>query len=269
MNRRIRGLGPAIVTLVLSVSSTLPAQAQSIGDAMVTYLNGKVGARVGGGEASHLASEALRVGGAEFYSGDLGEDSPGNGDKVWGTLVTLIQVTDGTWSDSNSGNPCQPGDVIQFGGNAIISGTTYPANFTAIVKTVNSYKRPGLVFQQNLGGVRTVQTASIHARRLTAGWIRIYRPVTRVDEVGTWKFSVVNNAASSQVYTVMIDVDTVRTVTATAAGTSGSYLVHKITNDTIVPCVVNGDNTIYLETGKSNEIYTGDDGALDLRQIDQ
>ena len=32
---------------------------------------------------------------------------------------------------------------------------------------------------------------------------------------------------------------------------------------------VNGDNTIYLETGKGNEIYNGDDGALDLRQLDQ
>lgn len=269
MNRRIRALGPAIFALIFSVSFTLPAQAQSIGDAMITYLNGKVGARVGGGEASHLASEALRVGGAEFYSGDLGEDSPGNGDKVWGTLVTLIQVTDGTWSDSNPDNPCQPGDVIQFGGNAIISGTTYPGNFTAIVKTINSYNRPGSVFQQNLGGVRTVQTASIQAKGLTAGWIRVYRPVTRVDEVGTWKFSVVNNSASSQVYTVMIDVDIVSTVTATAANTSGSYLVHKITNDTIVPCVVNGDNTIYLETGKGNEIYTDDAGAVDLRQIAQ
>lgn len=236
---------------------------------MVTYLNGKVGARVGGGDAPDLASEALRVGGAEFYAGDLGADSPGDGDKVWGTLVTLIQITNGTWSDSTPDNPCQPGDVIQIGGNAIISGTTYPANFTAVVKTINSNNRPGSVFLQNLGGVRTVQTASLPVNRLTNGWVRIYRPVTRVDDVGTWKFSVVNNSSSSQVYTVMIDVDTVSTVTATAAGTSGSYMVHKITNDTIVPCVVNGDNTIYLETGKGNEIYTGDDGALDLRQIDQ
>lgn len=236
---------------------------------MVTYLTGKVGARVGSGEAPDLASEALRVGGAEFYQGDLGDDFPGDGDKVWGTLVKTIQITDGVWSDSNPGSACQPGDVMQFGGNAVIDTTAYPANFTAVVNTVNAFGRPGSVFQQNLGNIRTVQTAVIHVKRLTAGWIRIYRPITRVDEVGTWKFSVVNNTASSQVYTVMIDVDTVTTVTATAANTKGSYVVHKITNDTIVPCVVNGDNTIYLETGKGNEIYTTDAGTPDLRQLDQ
>lgn len=269
MRRHIRASGSVFLAFVISLSCTLPAQAQSIGASMVTYLTGKVGARVGSGETTDLASEALRVGGAEFYQGDLGDDSPSDGDKIWGTAVTTIQVTDGVWSDSNSAVVCQPGDVMQFGGNAVIGATTYPAHFTAVVKTVNAYGRPGTVFQQNLGNVRTVQTATMHVKRLTAGWIRIYRPITRVDEVGTWKFSVVNNSASSQVYTVMIDTDTVTTVTATAANTKGSYFVHKITNDTIVPCVVNGDNTIYLETSKGNEIFTTDAGTPDLRQLDQ
>ena len=258
-----------IVALVISSAFNLTAEAQSIGDSMVSFLGTKIGQRVGGGESDHLATEALRVGGGEFVPADLGTDNPGNGDKVWGTLVKVIKFENGTWSDSNPDNPCQPGDVMQFGGNAVISDVAYPAKFTAVVKTINSNGRPSLVYQQNFAGVRTVQSAVIHTKQLTAGWIRIYRPVTRVDEVGTWKFTVVNNVANPRVYVIMIDVDTVSTVTATAANTAGSFFIHKITNDTIVPCVVHDDDTIYLETGKGNEIYIPVDGSETVRQLDK
>lgn len=269
MNRRSQVVWHGIVALVISSAFSVSAQAQSIGDSMVSFLNGKVGSRVGGGEASHLATEALRVGGGEFYPSDLGVDYPGTGDKVWGALVKVIQYNNGAWSDSNPGNPCLAGDVMQFGGNAVISGVSYPANFTAVVKSVNSNGRPSSVYQQNFADVRTVQTADIHTKQLTAGWIRIYRPITRVDEVGTWKFTVVNNVAGPRIYTIMIDIDTVSTMTATAANTAGSYFVHKIINDTIVPCVVHAADTIYLETGKGNEIYIPDDGSETVRQLDQ
>lgn len=269
MNRCSRVVWHAIIALVVSGTFSVPAEAQSIGASMVSFLNGKLNSRVGGGESSHMATEALRVGGGEFYPDDLGADFPGTGDKVWGTLVKVISYDNGTWSDSSPDNPCLPGDVIQFGGNAVIGAVAYPANFTAVVQSVNSSGRPSAVFQQNLAGVRTVQSAVIHTKQLTAGWLRIYRPVTRIDEVGTWKFTVVNNVASSKVYTIMIDIDTISTVTATGANTAGSYFVHKITNDTIVPCVVNDDNTVYVETSKGNEICNLDDGSVGLQQLAQ
>jgi len=236
---------------------------------MVSYLNAQLNNRLGGGEASHLATEALRVSGGEFYPGDLGADFPGDGDKVWGTLVTVISITDSGWTDSNPDNTCQSGDVLQFGGSAVIGETTYPAQFTAVVKSVNGSSRPSTVFVQNKSQVRTVQSSSINVKRLSAGWIRIYRPVTRVDAVGTWKFTVVNNSTTLQNYVIMVDVDTVSTQSASAANTAGSYFVHKISTDSLVPCVVNGDNTIYVETGKANEIYSAADGSLAVRQVDQ
>lgn len=236
---------------------------------MVTFLDGKLQSRLGGGESSHLASEALRLGGGEFVPDDLGDDYPAKGDRVWGTLVKVIACDNGNWTDSNPDNVCLPGDVIQFGGNAVIGDVAYPTNFTAVVKSVNSNGRPSAVYQQNFASVRTVQTASIQTKDLSSGWLRIYRPIPRVDEVGTWEFVVVNNTTSAQVYTIMIDVDTVSTVTVTAANTAASYFVHKITNDTIVPCVVTGDNTIYLETTKGNEIYNADDETVAIRQLDQ
>lgn len=208
-------------------------------------------------------------GGGEFYPDDLGADFPNNRDKVWGTLVTVVSFTNGNWSDSNPDNACQPGDVLQFGGPAEFGDVTYASHFTAVVRTVDGSNRPATVFQQNFNRVRTVQNAAINLQQLTNGWVRIYRPVTRVDVLGTWKFTVVNNSSSAQNYTIMYDITTVSVLAATAANSHGSYFVHKVTTDGAVPCVVNNDNTIYVETAKGNEIYNTDDGSLGVRQLAQ
>ena len=82
----LRAVGGLLVCMLCSVS----AQAD-IGSAMVTFLGGKVNARVGGGECAHMATEALRVGGGEFIPKSLGTDYPGSGDYVWGTLGLRIK----------------------------------------------------------------------------------------------------------------------------------------------------------------------------------
>ncbi len=269
MKRLCRSVWCTGLAFVLGNFMSTAAQAQTIGDAMITYLDSQLNTRVGGGGSSHMASEALRVSGGEFYPGDLGADYPGVGDRVWGTVVTVIRFVDGSVTDSNPDNPCQPGDILQFGGPASFGDVTYPSNFTAVIRKCDGTNRSVTVYQQNFNRVRVVQSASVNLNQLTDGWVRIYRPKARVDVLGTWKFTVVNNASTSQTFTIMYDITTVARLTATASNTYGSYSIHKVTTDGAVPCVVNNDNTIYVETAKANEIYTAVDGGFAFRQLAQ
>ena len=127
----------SMIALAVVFLTSHPANSQTIGSAMVSFAQGRVGTRVGGGECAHLATEALRVNGGEFVPGDLGADSPGTGDYVWGTLVTVISYANKTWSDSNPTNACLPGDVIQYGGSAIMAGARFPSRHTSVVTTVD------------------------------------------------------------------------------------------------------------------------------------
>lgn len=255
--------------LVCSLFS-LPAEAQTIGSAMVSFLQSRVSTRVGGGECAHMATEALRASGGEFYPGDLGADSPSTGDYVWGTLVTLISYSNKTWSDSNPANACLPGDIIQYGSGTTIGSTKYNYRHTSVVSAVNTTKnRPTSVYQQNFGGVRTVKSATIDTTKLVAGWLRIYRPKARLDTANVWKFTVVNNAATSQNYTVMVGTSTVSSVSVTAANTAGSFRVHKVTTTGTVPAVVDGAVSLYVQNAKGDEIYNPTSGVSDVRQLSQ
>ena len=267
MKRLYRLVRPAALTMILGSFLCVAAEAQTIGDAMVGYLNGKQSQRVGSGRSTDMATEALRVGGGEFDPVDLGANHS-DGDRVWGTLVTTIKADNGAVLDTYPDSACQPGDVMQFGGSAAIGDVSYPFRFTAVIRTVDSTNfRPTSLFRQNFGGDRTVQTAELDVSQLSNGWVRVYRPLARTDVLGTWKFTLVNNSATSQTYTIMNGIDVVSTVTAEPAGTNGSYRVFRVTTEAIVPCVVVEDNTLYVETAKGNEIF--DTGIRQLTDPDQ
>ena len=266
MNSVSRVAWRASLALMICAASSLTAEAQTIGNSMVTFLNGKLNTRLGGGECAHMATEALRACGGEFYQPDIGADSPATGDYVWGTLVTTISIVNKVRTDSTPTSACLSGDIIQYGSGTKIGTASY-ARHTSVVQTVNTSNRPTAVFQQNFGSVRTVKVATIDVTKLTAGWIRIYRPNARVDGTNVWKFTVVNNATTSQTYTVMVGTSTVSTVSATAANTSGSYRVHKVTTTGTVPCVVNNGNSIYVQNAKGNEIYNPTTGTFGVRQL--
>ena len=269
MNRVKRVVWCASLALIICGAFSQPAEAQTIGSSMVTFLNGKLSTRLGGGECAHMATEALRACGGEFYAPDIGADSPATGDYVWGTLVTTISFST-VWTDSTPTAACLPGDVIQFGAGTKIGTATYTSRHTAVVQTVNTTKnRPTAVYQQNFGSVRTVKSATIDVTKLTAGWIRIYRPIARVDATNVWKFTVVNNATTAQTYTVMVGTTTVSTVSATAANTAGSFRVHKVTTTGTLPCVVNNANSIYVQNAKGDEIYNPTTSTFGIRQLTQ
>lgn len=267
----LRGMTAFAVVSLFAV----PAQAQSIGGSMVSFLQANVGKRVGGGECAHLATEALRVAGGEFVASDLGADSPAAGDYVWGTLVTVVSYSNKVWKDSNPTNPCQPGDVIQYNTATFTYSKTSvvktATHHTSVVAAVNANGRPTSVYQQNFNSVRTAQTATIDVTKLTAGWIRIYRPIARINRTNQWKITVVNNASTSQSYTIQVGTSTVSTVTLTAANTAGSFKVQTVTTTGTVPAQVLSSNgqSIYLQTAKGNEIYNPSSGTFAVRQLAQ
>jgi len=244
------------------------ANAQSIGDNMISYLNGTLATRVGGGECDQMATEALRVAGGEFVPSDLGDDFPSTGDKVWGTLVTVISNQNNTWSDSNPGNTCLPGDVIQFG-SAVLGTTSYPQQFTCVVAAVDTSGRPTSIYQQNFNNNRVVQQATFDATQLNNGWLRIYRPIERIDRFNEWKFTIVNNDTRQHTYYLMYGEDTITVVTVTAANTAGSFYIHSVDTDGTVPnFLLYNETSYFVQVAKGNEIYQSPNG-LAILQLSQ
>lgn len=254
----------------LVISSVIPtnlfAQTGNLGSSVVSYLTAKQTQRIGGGESSDMAVEALRVSGAEFYSGDIGPDYPSSGDTTWGTLVTSISRDDGSVVDSAPNAAVLPGDVIQFCNDVKIANKEYPEHFTAIVRTVSSEdgSRPTSIFVQDLDDNRTVQAASLSTDLLQHGSLRIYRPVTRRDAPNVWKFTVVNNVSSSQAYTIMVGTDAVKVVNSAGANATGSFFVHRVETNGTVPAIVDGDASLYVQNATGDEFYGS---PLAIRQL--
>lgn len=262
-----RSLGLGVVMALTPVMAAAQESAGSIGNAVVTFLNSRLDQRVGGGSAWHMATEALRIGGGEFIPAELGTDTPWEGDRVWGTLVTKISRNE-NWSDSAPEASVLPGDVIQFH-DAEFGELALPQRFTAVVAEVNELGRPSKVFYQNLNQVRKVQKVTFDATTLTSGWMRIYRPKARVDRPDEWKFTVVNNRGSEQEYDVMVGIDTALCNTASTSNTYGSFQVHwMLTNGTVPNLLHHSGGSYFLETGKGYEIPAA--GAEnDFRQLDE
>ena len=254
-----------VLGLGLLLSSTVGFAQEStgsIGDEVVSYLNAHVRQRVGGGSAWHMAVEALRVSGAEFIADELGADSPSEGDRVWGTLVTRIGHSDG-FSDSSPQSAASPGDVIQFR-SAEFDALTLPEIYTAVVAEVNESGRPRSMFCQNYNRDRTVQKMDLDVTALRAGWMRIYRPKPRTDRPDEWKFTVVNHRSGSQAYDVLVGIDVDSSNMVDKDNTYGSFRVHWLRTDGTVPNLLNyGGGSFFMETGKGYEIpIASQDGSF-------
>jgi hypothetical protein len=179
----------------------LTPQPSALSQRVVDYLNANRGRRIGGGECAHLATEALRVAGAQFVR--TASDFPGPGDYVWGNLVKVVSATSGRAVDSSPSTAVLPGDVIQYR-NAAFSTGSRASHHTSVVAEVDANGRPTKVYEQNLGnsgtkGVnRTATLRPFDMTKLTSGFIRIYRPQARTTTAGRYEFTIVNNTSSSQ-----------------------------------------------------------------------
>lgn len=262
-----------LIALVLTAMSFSPTcHGQTLNSKVATFLAGKVGVRVGGGECAHAASEALRSAGAEFTNLDLGPDSPAAGDYVWGTLVKSISIVNGKWTDSQPASKLLAGDIIQYRNTKFVypTSTSTATQHTSIVATVNTAGSATFVYEQNFNGIRSVRKNSIDLTKLASGYLRIYRPKPRVNRTGQTKFSITNNRTSGQTITMLVGSSNLGTFSLTSANTVASYNMRWATlTGTTLPITLrlsNGASVSVVNAG-GYEVYTNTAGAAAIRKL--
>jgi hypothetical protein len=258
---------------VLSTASIAPKAIVSaladLNSQVVNFAISHLHQKVGGGECAHLASEALRAAGADFVGRD-----PGNGDYIWGTLITTI--TPGR--DSNASAACRPGDIIQFQ-NVKTSGGWTADHHTAIVAAVDSRGRPTQVYEQNVGVNGKGKGAGTHDRTdrldplvlnsktIIAGTVHIYRPVRRTDAAYKIQYTVVNDTKSPQTVMVYFNGKPQFTFSLDVINTAGSYTTRSVssTGPATWTIGINGKK-IPLTNASAYEVYTSN-GKASIRAI--
>jgi hypothetical protein len=186
-----RSVPAALTSSAPVIALTAPA-ATDYNQQIIAFCKSHIGAQVGGGECAHLASEALRVAGADFAGKNY----------VWGSAITTI--TKGR--DSNPSAACRPGDIIQFQAVTFANGwNTGGGPHTAVVAAVDSRGRPTQVYEQNVGV--NGKGPGFHDRHdrldaqtalntITSGTITVYRAVPRADKPGQFQFSLNNSTGA-------------------------------------------------------------------------
>ena len=263
----------SMIAILLTVVGLSPScEGQTLNSKVTTFLAGKVGARIGGGECAHAASEALRAAGAEFTNTDLGADSPAAGDYVWGTLVKSISIVSAKWTDSKPTTKLLPGDIIQYRNARFVyptfSSTT--TQHTSVVATVNIAGAPTFVYQQNFNQIRTLRKDSIDITKLVSGYLRIYRPKARIAQTGQSKFSLTNNRTATQSITLLVGTSNLGSFSLTSANTFASYQIRWLTlTGTTLPVrlrLSSGASVAVVNAG-GYEIYTTSAGVAAIRRL--
>jgi hypothetical protein len=142
---------------------------------VVQFCEDHLGQKVGNGECSTLAEEALHAGGFKGISGN----KPEKGDYVWGHLVYTLDAGTSPTAEGKL-EDIEPGDVIQFR-DAFFKSKGRTLSFghhTAVVRSVESDRQTLVILQQNFAG-KTVKEGKLHLPSLKKGWIRVYQPVAK------------------------------------------------------------------------------------------
>src|SRR5690606_2477589 len=133
--------------VALCATGAAQSQEKSIGELMVAFLKANEGKRIGGGECAHLATEALRVSGANFTR----KNSNSATDYIWSDhLVSKVEGTDRGPVYSDPSARFLPGDVVQFVEARFRGGSVVP-HHTAVVAEVDGKGRITQVYEQNVG----------------------------------------------------------------------------------------------------------------------
>jgi hypothetical protein len=172
----------ALLAALLGVFGTSTASADAVGDKVVKFCKDNLGKKVG--ECSHLAVEALKAAGAKTTA-DF-DDSPNQGDYVWGKLAFVREVKERKSSERNvDGLKVQPGDVIQLrdakfrGKSGKGTYSSESPHHTAVVIGLKDKGRTLVVLQQNVNGKRVVAEGTYRLDDLKEGWLRVYRPQSK------------------------------------------------------------------------------------------
>lgn len=152
--------------------------AAALGEKVVKFCKQNKGKMVGDGECGTLAQAALKEAGARPVNEFT--ESPGPGDYAWGELVFVLEVQGGKRTRTPADAKARPGDVIQFRDAAFRKGggiALFP-HHTAIVAEVKS-NGDLVVYEQNMLGKKEVTQGTLSPGGMSAGWIRVYRPVAK------------------------------------------------------------------------------------------
>jgi hypothetical protein len=233
---------PALVSVAKAGSNTL-------GNNVANYLRNHLGDRVGGGECAHIATAALRAAGADFTHTYYGSNTE---DYDWGTQVARL-----TSGSQLAGKQFQVGDIIQYTNAKFSSGgTSKLAHHTQVVAAVDSNGRITKVYEQNIGGDRTVRLSNIlDLSKLNGGSVTIYRAEARTTAAGKYEFTVVNNTGSSQTVTGKIGSFSLPQ-TLTKANTANSYKTWSLsTSGSSKPTISVGGTSFTVSHGGAYELY--------------
>jgi hypothetical protein len=238
--------------------------------AVLKFCESKVGQRVGSGECSHLANEALRVSGAEFTQvgkdGKRIPDSPADGDYVWGSHVKTYTVDAKTKKvvDSDPTAKIQPGDILQYRDVVTSNGSKAP-HHTAIVRVVDKSGNPTDVYQQNVnspkgGDGRVVQKTPFQPTKLTAGRVMAYRPEP-ASNPSAIQITLTNNTKTKSVeYTFTDKVEKLG-----APNTAGGFVI--IWGGKNLESLTVGGEKFSIETRKGYEFYETSGGKVAVREV--
>jgi hypothetical protein len=257
---------PALLTGAVSAALVAPSvQSTSLGDRMSTFLQGKIGSKVGGGECAHIATAALQAVGADFTR----TEPNGTSDYVW-TSNRVARLTSGS---QVAGKQFRVGDIIQFE-NATFSagGSSKLKHHTQVVAAVDGAGRITQVYEQNItiNGVanRTVmKRTAIDLTKLTGGSVSIYRAVARVPQAGQVEYTIVNNTNASRTVTLQIGSST-SSYSLDTINTKGSYRTGFATfSGSAKPVLKVGNTSLTIQDGAAYELYTQSNGQVGIRKL--
>ena len=235
------------VAVLCLIAFSGPVARAQYGPAVAAFCQRKLEKRVAGGECAHLATEALRVAGAEFLRSGA-PDAPGKGDYVWGKFVKEVIGAGNGGQDKNPNARCQVGDILQLRDAKFANGRSSP-HHTAIVATVDAKGYPTEVYEQNTNNRRLVTRAPMNILQLTNGWVRAYRPVAPVFR-NRFEFSLTNNSKSETVAFTLFN----REMTLGASNTQSGY--RTIWGAGALPRLILDGRIYVLKHRTSYEFYT-------------
>ena len=193
--------GPLLIGAVTAIAQTSDQQVDASGrkaaerldlnERMVRFCREKLGKKVGSGQCSALADEALPAIGAERRL----KDAPTSGDYVWGTLICRLEIQDGKQvfevsdagksTDKRRRTNVRAGDIIQFR-NAEFEGRSERGIYrktaphhTAVIEQLSDDGSYCKILEQNWAGKLYVTENVLCLPDLTAGWLRVYRPIEK------------------------------------------------------------------------------------------
>lgn len=175
----LNDLSPASAKLARDLDARQGAA--SINSKVLSFSRAQMGRRVGNGQCTSLATEALTRAGAQ----GIIRDFPGPGDYVWGTLAARVAATPAGVDGITNLSRTRGGDIIQMR-NVFLqgrspSGGTYwmrADHHTAVLESADPYQGTITVLHQNWNG-SGVRRDVLILGDMKRGWMRIYRPVPR------------------------------------------------------------------------------------------